>query len=199
MSQATLPPPFALPPDDDETLYEVIDGRYVEKPVSAFATVFATKLALLIGEFLRTNPLGQLAIENLFLIDSVRGLQRRPDVAYVSYERWPREQRVPSTNAWAVVPDLAIEVISPTNTATEMLIKIRGYFRSGVRVVWVVYPVQELIYVYESAKSARILERGDTLEAGAVLPGFQLALAELFEPADEPAGDGAQPPAGSSA
>jgi Uma2 family endonuclease len=84
-----------------------------------------------------------------------------------------------------VVPDLAIEVISPTNTAADVLVKVRDYFRAGVRRVWVIYPVEGEVYAYESPTVIRVLQRGDELDGEDVLPGFRLPLATLFE--DEPA------------
>lgn len=197
MSQATLSPSYVPPPDDDETLYEVVDGQRVEKHVSTLETMLATALTGVLAVFLKANPLGRPASEVLFLIDAVRNLQRRPDVAYISYERWPRERRIPRTNAWTVIPDLAIEVISPSNSASDVLVKIREYFRAGVGSVWVMYPVEGQCYVYDSPRSVRILERGDTLDGGAVLPGFQVSLSELFEESPDEAGDASQPPAAS--
>ena len=83
--------------------------------------------------------------------------------------------------------DLAIEVISPTNLASAVLAKVAEYFQHGVRFVWVVYPIEEQVYVYDSVTSVRILTRADRLAVPSVLPGFELALESLFEsgsPAD---------------
>ena len=110
-----------------------------------------------------------------------RNCQRRPDLAFVSFQRWPRGRRVPSAAAWEVVPNLAIEVVSPTNFANDMLEKIEDYFLSGVERVWVIYPTVAKLYDYDSPSSVRILTRDQTLEGGTLLPGFQLPLSELFE------------------
>src|SRR5207244_2037726 len=104
------------------------------------------------------------------------------DVAFVSDERWPRARRVPDDAAWDVVPDLAIEVVSPSNIANEVVAKVGEYFRAGVQRVWVVYPKQPLVYVYESPTAAiRVLRVGDELDGAPLLPGFRLPLATLFE------------------
>lgn len=87
---------------------------------------------------------------------------------------------MPSRSAWNVVPDLAIEVVSPSNTSIEVLEKLEEYAAAGVRLV---YPVQELIHIW-SADRGSILRRGDTLDGGEILPGFRLALADLFEGSD---------------
>jgi Uma2 family endonuclease len=81
-----------------------------------------------------------------------------------------------------VIPDLAIEVVSRTNLATKVIANVGDYFRYGVRCVWVIYPVEELAYVYGSPTSVQILSREGILDSPAILPGFQLPLGELFEP-----------------
>ena len=84
--------------------------------------------------------------------------------------------------AWDVVPDLAIEVISPYDLAEESLQKIHEYLHAGVQLVWVVYPEERQVYVYETPTRVRILAADDTLDGGAVLPGFQLRVDSLFDP-----------------
>ena len=132
------------------------------------------------------HKLGLVVTETLFVLDAQRNLKRRPDVAFVSYPRW-REDRVPRTEAWDVVPDLAVEVISPTNLAEEIDDKITDYFTAGVRLVWVLYPASGRVYVYQSPERVTGLERTDELEGGDVLPGFRLPVAALFEAVTRPA------------
>jgi Uma2 family endonuclease len=117
----------------------------------------------------------------LYLLNPVRNQQRRPDVSFVSFGRWPRGLRIPNTNFWDVVPNLAVEVISPSNTANDVIERIRDYLEAGVERVWVIYPDFARIYDYDSPASVQILTRSQTLDGGSVLPGFQLSLAELFE------------------
>ncbi len=169
---------------EPDGLYEVVNGNVVEKPaMGVYETHVASALMCLLGHFIRSNRLGNLESEMLFLLDAANDLKRRPDLAFVSHERWARNRPVPRTAAWEVIPELAIEIISPTNLACEVLVRIDEYFRAGVRSVWVVYPGQELelVYVYESPASVRILTRSDRLELPGILPGFQLPLDSLFE------------------
>lgn len=169
---------------DSESLYEVVDGQIQEKPPTAAISVrIASVLLGWLAPFLRQEPLGRASIEMLHLLDAATGLKRRPDLAYVSYERWPESKVVPKDDAWTVVPDLAVEVVSPSNTASEVKRKIREYFAAGVLVVWVVYPEEILVEVYESPISNHILDRTCTLDGGIVLPGFRLALIDLFKDA----------------
>ena len=168
-------------------LYEVVNGRHLElPPMGGLPTDIATILTLDLGTFARRNGLGKVVVEMLFLIDRKAKLQRRPDVAFISAARWPVKKLAPEDAAWDVVPDLAIEVVSPTDRAEEALGKIREYFEAGARAAWVVYPKERVIYLYDSFTSVRILTHADVLEGGAIVPGFRLPLAELFE--DEPEG-----------
>jgi Uma2 family endonuclease len=160
--------------------YEVIDGRIQETPrMGAFETTIASILQAYLGAFAMSNDLGLAVTETLFVLDADR-LRRRPDVAYVSYDRWPHDRQMPRTEAWDVVPDLAVEVVSPSNTAEEILGKIRDYFDAGVRRVWVIYPTEEQIYVYRSTTQNDILTSANELDGEDVVPGFRLPIAKLF-------------------
>jgi Uma2 family endonuclease len=130
---------------------------------------------------MRSHPLGRIIVEALFLLDAATDLQRRPDIAFISYARWPKKQRLPRTNAAPVVPNLAIEVVSPTNGAEELLLKMEEYFLHKVEQVWIIYPDLRRIDVYESPTVMRILKATDELDGGRVLPGFRLPVAALFE------------------
>ena len=91
---------------------------------------------------------------------------------------------VPDVAVWDMVPDMAIEIVSPTNTADHVQEKIHEYFAAGVRRVWVVYPRQQEIYVYASPTEIQVLQLGHDLDGGDLIPGFRLPLAALFE--DDP-------------
>ena len=101
-------------------------------------------------------------------------------MAFVSYERWPKDRTLPGTATWRVVPDLAVEVISPHDLAVEVLEKVDDYFRAGVRLVWVMYPRHRRVFVHTTPKSITVLDASDTLDGGDVLPGFQIHLTDLF-------------------
>ncbi len=120
------------------------------------------------------------------MLHAARNLQRHPDVAFVSYARWPTSV-VAREAAWNVVPDLAIEIVSPSNLAEEIDRKITDYFQSEVRLVWVLYPDSGRVYIYQSPMQVSILERPDTLDGGEVLPGFRLLIAQLYEAMVKPA------------
>jgi Uma2 family endonuclease len=173
--------------DDYDELYEVVNGQRQEPPpMGAFETHIANRLSRFLSYHTWAQRLGHVEVEMLFRLDAATDLQRRPDLSFVSYERWTRGRPVPRTPSWDVAPDLAVEVVSPTNSASGILDKIGEYFRAGVLTVWVIYPVEEQIYVYESPTIVRVLTLGAELDGGAVVPGFRLPLASLFRDEDEP-------------
>ena len=165
---------------EDIERYEVIDGVRVERePMGAFETVLASWLCHLLNSFAADRKLGLAVSEVLFILNAQRNLRRRPDVAFVSYARWPTSVMAREP-AWNVVPDLAIEMVSRTNLAEEIDRKIMDYFQSGVRLVWVFYPDSGRVYVYQSPTQVSILERTDTLDGSEVLPGLRLPMAQLY-------------------
>jgi Uma2 family endonuclease len=171
---------------EPDGLYEVIDGRFVEKPMGAYECWLLAVISNSLSRYVEDNSLGRAVPEMIFDLRPTVERERRPDVAFVSFERWARNRRVPHTRSWAVVPDLAIEIVSPTNTADEVAEKLEEYFQVGVRNVWVVYPRQFKVYAYTSPTDVRVLALGDELDGGDVLPGFRLPLQKIFEQEEEP-------------
>jgi Uma2 family endonuclease len=174
-------PPADLDPDAAK-FYEMVDGQLVENPpMGARQSILASLLQDLMGPVARSSRLGRVVSETLFLLDRTRVLNRRPDVAFVSAERWSLKRQVPDTETWDVVPDLTVEVISESNSANAVARKIEEYFQAGVRKVWVIFPSTSKIYVYESPTQVRILQLGDELEGEGIIPGFHVSLSVLFE------------------
>jgi len=181
----TFAPAAAVPvtiPDD--VLYEVVDGKLVVKIVGASELEIATLLVGFLAPFVRAHRLGKILGEMIYRIDQAKDLQRRPDVSFVSHALWPFHRRVPKVAVWDMVPDMAIEIVSPSNTADHVQEKIHDYFTAGVRRVWVVYPRQQEVYVYASPAEIQVLQLGQELDGGDLIPGFRLSLAALFE--DDP-------------
>jgi Uma2 family endonuclease len=153
--------------------------------MSAYAARIAFEVARRIGNFAEANDRGVAVTETLFRLPLPLDRKRRPDAAFVSYARWEKGRRmVPRDNAWDVVPDLAVEVVSPTDFAEELLVKLDEYFRAGVQLVWVIYPTLRLLFVYDSITSARGLGPKDEVDGGAVLPGFRQPVASFFPEAE---------------
>ena len=161
---------------------ELIDGVLLEKDVSYRASRIGYKLGSRITRLVEDQNLGLVTGEQGFL-RLTTGRVRGPDIAFVAWDRLP-DGREPEAPVPKLAPTLAVEVISPGNTKREMEDKLADYFRSGVELVWYVYPERKQVEVYAGGKPTRVLGEADTLDGGSVLPGFVFPLKELFaEPA----------------
>jgi len=179
----TVTPPPKRPPDPyagGDGRFEVVKGLRVEKsPVGLIENLIASILLERLAPFCSANGLGWAVTETLFALPS-SGNDRKPDVAFVSFARWPQNRPIPRVNAWPVVPELAVEVISPTDRMFDVTEKVGEYFAAGVRQVWHVLSNVEQVFVYTSPTQVRILTRADELAADPVVPGFRMQLADLF-------------------
>jgi Uma2 family endonuclease len=166
---------------EPEGLYEVIDGRVVEKPLSVYEIALAGEIFSLLNRHDEGDAFGRVVAEMIFDFRPDIDRERRPDVAFISFDRWPQNRRVPHTRSWAVVPDLAIDIVSQTLPALELADKLEDYFRVGVRKVWVDYPRHSKVYAYTSRTDVRVLTVGEELDGGDVLPGFRLPVQKIVE------------------
>ena len=139
--------------DDDDGRYEIVDGRRVElPPISFFANQVAFVLGRKLADFADQSDLGQVTVDNLFRLPALLNRSRRPDVAFVSFQRWPKSRPLPCTeNALEVVPELMVEVVSPTDQAEALQEKVPEYFQTGVRLVWVIYPVLSQVNAFTAS------------------------------------------------
>ena len=135
-------------------------------------------LAGYLNAFIIPRNLGLLSGES-GMMRLFPGLVRMPDLAFASWDRIPGRRR-PNGPIAGFAPDLAIEVLSLSNTKKEMARKRREYFKAGVRLVWEVDPRARTVAVYEAPDQPNILEVGQTLDGGQVLIDFALPLADLF-------------------
>lgn len=158
---------------------ELVDGVLVEKPMGNVESMLTIEFATFLAVFVRTHRLGiVLGADGIMRL--MPGLVRIPGLSFTSWDRLPgrRAFRTPIADS---APDLAIEVLSKSNTKREMEKKLREYFEAGVRLVWFVDPRTRTARVYTSPKSVIQLGEDQTLDGGEVLPGFTLPLRELFE------------------
>ncbi len=166
----------------DDSLYEVVDGQRLElAPMSIYAALIATLLGNRLSDFVRANSHGRVVNEGLFILDVNANLRRRPDVAFVSAERWPLDRPIPEEGDWEVIPDLAVEVVSPNYLVKTVIVKLREYFLYGVRQVWLVIPFDKQVHVYSGIAQVKILTAIDSLDGSTLLPDFRLSLTELFQ------------------
>src|SRR5262249_40182110 len=136
---------------------------------------------LRLGLYAEDKGLGVSVSEMLFVLDAEHNLRRRPDVAFVSTVRWSLDRALPETGDWEVVPDLAVEAISPNDILQAVVAKVREYFHYGVQAVGVVATEEQQVYVYDSPTHVRILIGQEELTGGEVVPGFPLPLVHLFQ------------------
>jgi Uma2 family endonuclease len=116
-------------------------------------------------------------------------LVRIPDLSFVRWEKLPNHA-IPREPIPDLAPDLAVEVLSKSNTSGEMKRKLREYFEAGVVLVWFVDPVKRTVEVFTAPKQSEVLTEADTLDGGDVLPGLALPVKRVFErlpPESEPA------------
>ncbi len=167
MSTATALPPVGTPTvvAQEEPLYEVVNGQRMElPPTSAYVTWIANLLTGYLRPVAVAGQRGTVVMEMLFVLDTINDLRRRPDVAFVSAQKWPLDRPLPETGDWEVVPDLAVEVNSPNDLFKDVVAKVMEYFRLGVRQVWLVVPSEKQVYVYDSPSQVRILTETDELD-----------------------------------
>jgi len=162
----------------EKRLFELIDGVLVEKVMGYPQSRLAFLIGLELERFVEKDDLGVVTTAD-GMIRLPPNLVRMPDVAYASWERFPNEE-ISDDPAPEIVPDLAVEVLSKSNTISEMSRKIREYFSAGVPLVWVVDPESKSITVYTSPTRAKTISATRTVDGGKVLPGFELSVAALF-------------------
>lgn len=165
-------------PESDQ-LYEIVDGERVEKIMSAYASWIAAILHSHLAVFLRAHPAGNAFPEIMFVLDGRRDLRRRPDVAFLSPEKWPIGAPPPPTGDWAVIPDLAVEVLSPSNRYEAVMRKLREYFRYGVREVWIVSPEERIVQVFTSPVNLREVTADEALSTS-LIPGWSMPVEQLL-------------------
>ena len=172
-----LPDPYAE--GDGDRLFEVVRGERVEKNMGLVQNKIAATLHSFLAPYCRQQGIGDAVIETMFSIPG-SGNDRKPDVAYVSFEKWPKDRPLPNVNGWPIAPDLAVEVISPSDRAFDVLEKVHEYFTYGVRQVWQIYSNVKQVWIYNSPTKIHVLEAADVLGGDPIVPGFRMPVADLF-------------------
>jgi Uma2 family endonuclease len=162
----------------DRRICELVDGTLVEKGMGLRESLLAVFISSMLGPYCRARNLGVVSGEQGTL-RLWEGLVRIPDVAFISWETLPG-RRIPNEPIPVLAPDLAVEVLSESNTRAEMDRKRDEYFRAGTRLVWEVDPRSRTVAVYNSVDNPVILRSTDVIDGGNVIPGFALSLSELF-------------------
>lgn len=165
-------------PDEEGYRTELVRGELVREPLPGPRHGrLVVRLGRRIGDHVEAHGLGEVFAESGYVLEEQPPTLRGPDVSFVSEARLPE---LPGTGFWSMAPDLAVEVLSPSNRAGEMEDKVRQYLAAGARLVWVVDPVRRTASEYRPGGEARLLDPSGALEGHDVLPGFRLPLSELF-------------------
>lgn len=159
---------------------ELVRGEVIRmSPSSARHGQVAIRVTRRLLAYVDANDAGELfAAETGFLLERDPDTVRGPDVMFLSKQRVPAAG-IPS-EFLPVPPDLAVEVISPSDAFSAVMEKAHSYVAAGVRLVWIVDPQTKQAHVFQPGKPAAILNASGTLSGEEVLPGFTLPLAELF-------------------
>ena len=180
---ATEDDALALLDGEPRRRVELIDGILVEKPMGYREGFLAVWIGTCLNNFVVPRRLGVVGGPDA--ITRLIGRQLRlPDVSYYPWTTLPAGAT--HARVGPVSPALAVEVLSDSNTRAEMERKRREYFASGTLLVWIVDPRTETVAVYTDPTTHTTLTTADTLDGGAVLPGFALPVAELFAYLDRP-------------
>jgi Uma2 family endonuclease len=182
-----LVPSLPVTPDDllkraDGNRFELVNGRPVETDMSFWTSYVAGQMLFLIGDYLRTNPIGWMVPEGTTYqcFPSHPTQVRKPDVSFMLLARYSVAQAQQEGHC-RVAPDLAVEVISPNDLIVDLHQKLLEYLDAGIPLIWVIDPQARIVWVLFRS-SIRLLRETDELSGEDVLPGFHCPIAQLFVP-----------------
>lgn len=170
---------FAMP--DDSFRYELVKGELRKTtPAGHHHGSIAIKITIPLGQYVENNHLGTVyAAETGFILSQNPDTVRAPDVAFVKADRVKEIQN--KTGYFPGAPDLAVEVLSPNDSYTEVEEKVMCWLDAGCQMVVVVNPQNRSVTVYRSRNEVTVLTESETLDGGDVVPGWQLPICQIFE------------------
>jgi Uma2 family endonuclease len=165
---------------------EIVHGQWVtveeEKMAGELHGAIATNVIIALGSYVKAHKLGRVypADTTYILEEDEHGIQlmRLPDVSFVAADRVKTHAR---DTYYQLAPDLAIEIISPSEHAVTMRAKLKEYLRTGVRQVWQIYPETQEVVVHLADGTVHTYTTGQTIPGADVLPGFELPVAAIFD------------------
>jgi Uma2 family endonuclease len=164
-------------PENSERLLELVNGEIVEKMPTEEHGIVVLRIGSRILVLVDTNKLGRVGVEIRHRNPEDRYNDRLPDISFTADTTTP----VVTKGAVLRFPDLAVEVKSPTDSYRQLREKAAYYLANGTKLIWLVYPEKRLVEVYRADGDIEILTEADTLEGGDVLPGFSMAINEIFK------------------
>lgn len=159
--------------------HELINGEFTMIPAGFEHEVIGANLIFVLKKFVSEHKLGAVCGTDLGCWMKSENL-RCPDVSFISKERLQKLDRLPK-GFFKGSPDLAVEVLSPSDTIEGMHGKIAEYFENDTKLAWVVNPEEQTVTVYRSPYPHKLLTNKDTLDGESILEGFSVPVAALFE------------------
>ena len=168
-----------MPEGDDRV--ELVRGEVVREPPAGYMHGrIAIDIIRHLLCFIDSHGLGQLTTADTgFILSHDPDTVRAPDVAYISAVHTASQRD--RDGFFDGAPDLAVEVVSPDDTLEKVEGKVLDYLQAGSKLVWVIHPKTETVTVYRPSGEVKVLTINDTLEGGEMLPGFELAVKDIFE------------------
>ncbi|WP_449417606.1 Uma2 family endonuclease [Phormidium nigroviride] len=161
--------------------YEIVNGELIDMGNSGAKHGYVcSTLMILLGGYVRLHKLGAM-FDSSTAFKMKSGNKRSPDISFMAKERLQGLDDLPD-GFLEGAPDLAVEILSPSNTVEEIDQKLVEYFDNGSRLVWVIHPRQKYVLVYRNAQEPdRLLKSNDSLAGEEIVPDFTLPIADLFQ------------------
>jgi len=164
---------------ETELQRELVRGEVIETmPPGGRHGIIAAEIVFRLRDWIRQGAGGYVGVESGFILARNPDTVRAPDVFYVRADRLPKGG-VPEA-FWDMAPDLAIEIVSPSESADEVREKVRDYLAAGTPLVWVIYPRSQEVLAHTPDGAAQTYTGQDALQHAEVLPGFTCVVADLF-------------------
>ena len=180
VTQEILPPPKKMTLEEflesDLEGYEYVKGELIPMPAASWEHgIVSARIFLPLGLYVREHQLGEVVTPDTGFQVGERVL--KPDIAFLSTVHLPDDP----SRACPVPPDLAVEVVSPSDAFRRIIEKAFAYLDAGTHLVWVVEPGSKTVTVCRSETDIKLLTRNDTLTGEDVVEGFSCQVAQFFE------------------
>lgn len=162
---------------------EIIRGELVVSPAGIEHEEIGVRLIVTLGAYVRRHKLGIVCGSSAGYWMKGRTAFLSPDVSFIAKDRLQGAKRAPK-KFFDGAPDLAVEVLSPSDTIDKLHEKIVEYFDNGAKLIWVLNPEEQTVLVYHTPQPDTLLRAGDALDGEAVVEGFSMPVSELFAELD---------------